>query len=355
MKSGAKPSIDVRLMALIVCPDCGGDLAVLVRDTGGEKDLRCSSCTHTFPIVDGIPYLLPAGMATTEVNTGSHFTRQFTAFEPDLRPADPVQDFYFYSRTGLDPSVYQKLPGLVYPEDLPEGAYEPDRSQLQGRVVLDGGCGQGRFTRVAADAAAFVVGLDLGEHVHRAALECRHLPNVAFVRGSVLEPPFKLSSFDEVFSIGVLHHTPSPSLGTKRLARLVKPGGAMSIWVYPRRYWGGPIREPFNKALNRWLRNMPTERKFAICRDWLYPLGRLQAKFAKRRWTKLLSAPLFLVSVPRHKNKEGMIATIFDYFGPPIISTHSYDELSSWLRNAGLIDIQRLPVPTACRGLQPKP
>jgi hypothetical protein len=157
-----------------------------------------------------------------------------------------------------------------------------------------------------------------------------------------------------VFSIGVLHHTPSPSVATERLARLLKRGGGMSVWVYPRRYWGGPLRQPFNKLVNRWLRNMPTERRFAICRNWLYPLGRVQGKLAKRRWTKLLTVPLFLVSVPRHKDSEAMIATIFDYFGPPVISTHSYDELSSWLRNAGLIDIRRLPVPTACRGFRPQ-
>ena len=352
--SQSKASVNARLLSRIACPDCRGDLSVAIRGDIHEEELFCSSCRRTFPIVESIPYLIPASLSTKEVNTGSHFTREFTAFAPDIRPPDPVQDFYFYSRTGLDPSVYQKLPGLLYPEELPEGAYSPDRSQLRGKIVLDGGCGQGRFTRVAAHSADFVIGLDLGEHVHRAGLECRHLPNVAFVRGSVLDPPFKRGSFDEVFSIGVLHHTPSPSTGIRRLAELVRPGGGISVWVYPHQYWGGPVRAPFNKAVNRWLRNMPAERKFAICQDWLYPLGRLQAKFAKRKWTKLLAAPLFLISVPRHKERETMIATIFDYFGPPIISTHSYHELSLWFREAGLVDIRELPVPTACRGFQPK-
>lgn len=353
MRSPSKQLVDPRLLAVIACPDCRGDLSSGPVANGDGEQLVCSGCARTFPVVEGIPYLLPAALVERETKTGGHFTRQFTAFEPDTRP-NPLDDFYFYSRTGLDPSVYQKLPGLLYPEELPEGAYSPDRSQLQGKVVLDGGCGQGRFTRVAAHSADFVIGLDLGEHVHRAALECRHLPNVAFVRGSVLDPPFKRGSFDEVFSIGVVYHTPSPSIAVRRLAELARPGGGISVWVYPHQYWGGPIRAPFNKAVNRWLRNMPAERKFAICQDWLYPLGRLQAKFAKRKWTKLLAAPLFLISVPRHKERETMIATIFDYFGPPIISTHSYDELSSWFREAGLIDIRELPVPTACCGFQPK-
>jgi uncharacterized protein YbaR (Trm112 family) len=162
MRSLAKASTDARLMALISCPDCGGDLALSVRCNADGEELYCSSCGRTFPIVEGIPYLLPASIAAKEENTGSHFTRQFTAFESDIRAVDPLQDFYFYSRTGLDPNVYKTFPGLLYPEDLRVGVYEPDQSHLQGRVVLDGGCGQGRFTRVAANAAAFVVGLDLG-------------------------------------------------------------------------------------------------------------------------------------------------------------------------------------------------
>lgn len=125
------------------------------------------------------------------------------------------------------------------------------------------------------------------------------------------------------------------------------------MWVYPPAYWGGPVRAPFNKAVNQWLRNKPTEEKFAIVRDRLYPLGRLQAKLARRKWTKLLGAPIFLVSVPRSEDREGMIATIFDYFGPPIISTHTYDEVCEWLRATGMTDIQQLPIPTACRARKP--
>jgi uncharacterized protein YbaR (Trm112 family)/SAM-dependent methyltransferase len=338
-------SVHEKLLTIIACPDCRGELIPGVARDG--ETLACTGCTRTFPVIDGIPYLLPASVADREANTGGHFTRQFTAFEP-ATSVNPLDDFYFYSRTGLDPEVYRKFPGLVYAEELPS-PYTPDRSALNGKVVLDGGCGQGRFTRVAARSAAMVIGLDLGEHVHRAAQECAGLENVAFVRGSVLEPPFKASVFDEVFTVGVIHHTPSPDGATKALADLLKAGGGMAVWVYPPAYWGGPIRAPFNQAVNRWLRNKPPEKKFAIVRDRLYPLGRLQAQLARRKWTKLLASPLFLVSVPRSEDQDGMIGMIFDYFGPPIISTHTYEEVTHWLRAAGMTNIQRLPIPTACR------
>ena len=69
--------------------------------------------------------------------------------------------------------------------------------------------------------------------------------------------------------------------------------------------------------------------------------------FDRKRWTKLLAAPLFLVSVPRHVGREVMIATIHDYYGPPIISTHSYDEVRAWLEELGFARLTRVPVPTA--------
>ena len=42
-----------------------------------------------------------------------------------------------------------------------------------------------------------------------------------------------------------------------------------------------------------------------------------------------------------------MIATIYDYYGPPIISTHTYEEVESWLSEIGFAEMRRVPVPTA--------
>ena len=44
--------------------------------------------------------------------------------------------------------------------------------------------------------------------------------------------PFRRGSFDLVFSIGVLHHTPSTEQAFRALVPLVKPGGEIAISVY---------------------------------------------------------------------------------------------------------------------------
>jgi len=55
--------------------------------------------------------------------------------------------------------------------------------------------------------------------------------------------------FDYAFSVGVLHHLPDPRGGFDSLVKHVKPGGAISAWVYGRENNGwivhvvNPLRE----------------------------------------------------------------------------------------------------------------
>ena len=49
------------LLELLACPECGeADLALLPGDT-----LACPSCASRYPIINGIPHMLPAHLAAT--------------------------------------------------------------------------------------------------------------------------------------------------------------------------------------------------------------------------------------------------------------------------------------------------
>ena len=52
----SRMNLDPRLRAIIVCPQCHGDLTDHVSD-GGEE-LLCSTCALAYPITDDIPVLL---------------------------------------------------------------------------------------------------------------------------------------------------------------------------------------------------------------------------------------------------------------------------------------------------------
>ncbi len=108
-------------------------------------------------------------------------------------------------------------------------------ADLAGKDVLDAGCGMGRYLRIAAESPAnLVVGLDLSQAVVAARELTAGLPGVHLLRGDLLRPPFATRSFDVIYSLGVLDHTPSPRAAFLALARLLKPGGRIVVWVYPR-------------------------------------------------------------------------------------------------------------------------
>ena len=349
------------MLDLLACPDCKEPLteeessAVWVGSSLEEGVLVCASCSARYPVRRGIPRFASHDRAGSDVpiDTGEHFRTEFTAFPPGALDADPPElvEYHFLTRTGIDMKVYDAMPGDLFRTEMAEDErFDADDSLIAGKAVLDAGCGLGRFTRAAAGRAELVIGLDIGDHVDAASAACADLPNVEFVQGSVLALPFLSGSFDYGFSIGVLHHTPDPKRGVKEIAGCIRPGGHLSVWVYPKSYWNGLIRGMTGRAVHAVLTRMPPRTAWWICARVLYPLGRLQMRVARRRWTKVLFAPLFLVSVPRHPRREVMITTIFDYYGPKIISTHTYEEVESWFRDADLGDLRRLPLPTAWIG-----
>jgi uncharacterized protein YbaR (Trm112 family)/SAM-dependent methyltransferase len=340
-----------RLLEILACPVCGGAFELSVTEQTGETidegTLRCSGCARSYPITAGIPRLLPED---PRAGSQEHFVSEFTQLAEGDRDIDPPEllEYLFYSRAGIDPSVYEKVPGDPYRTSIAPGTYKADRSFLENKLILDAGCGPGRFTGVAAAApGSRVVGMDVGEHIDRARSRLSHLDNVDLVQGSALAPPFVPGSFDYAFSIGVLHHTPDPRAAALAVARLVGANGAISLWVYPPSYWGGPIKAPVAKALHRRMSKMDTADALRFCTRRLYPLGKLQARVADKRWKKYLAAPLFLINVPRHPQREVMIATIYDYYGPTFISVHTDAEVVEWLRTAGFANARSLPVPTS--------
>jgi SAM-dependent methyltransferase/uncharacterized protein YbaR (Trm112 family) len=350
-----------RMLEILACPRCGGALRLSGATGSGDEissgALSCQQCPADYPLLRGVPRLLPPtdNADGRQAGVAEHFTEEFTALSAEDADfdAEDLLAYFFYSRTGLDPNLYERLPGDHYRTELPTGdrSYTPSTEYLHGRRVLDAGAGPGRFTALPVEAGArHVVALDLGEHVDRAAARLADRPEVDVVQGSVLQPPFRPGSFDYVFSLGVLHHTPDPATGVTRLAALLAEGGGLSVWVYPPEYWGGTLRGAIGRRVHAYISKQSPSRSLELCRTRLLPLGRAQMRLASRRWTKLAGAPLFLVAVPRHPDPTVMLGTIHDYFGAPIISTHTDEELRGWFDAAGLTGVRSLPVPTSAFG-----
>lgn len=104
---------------------------------------------------------------------------------------------------------------------------------FRGRV-LDAGCGEGvDLASVVLSDGCDAVGLELSAGGIRATAariagsECARL-----IQGNLLALPFSDSCFDGAYSYGVVHHTDDPSLAVREIARALKPGATLLLYVY---------------------------------------------------------------------------------------------------------------------------
>ncbi len=112
-----------------------------------------------------------------------------------------------------------------------------DALNVAGKRVLEIGLGEGSESERLIRRGAHWSGVDLtAESVARVRtrLMLRGLPYEELRQGSVLDLPFADSSFDMVFSHGVLHHVPDIKRAQREIHRVLRPGGELVIMMYAR-------------------------------------------------------------------------------------------------------------------------
>jgi len=112
-----------------------------------------------------------------------------------------------------------------------------DALNVADKQVLEIGLGEGSESERLIRHGARWSGIDLtGQSVARVRtrLALRNLDYEELWQGSVLELPFADSSFDLVFSHGVLHHVPDINRAQQEIHRVLRPGGELVIMMYAR-------------------------------------------------------------------------------------------------------------------------
>lgn len=222
------------------------------------------------------------------------------------------------------------------------GATESD---VNGAVVLDGGCGSGSFTRLVGEhGAAVAIGVDINEAVDEAAAYCRDLPNVHIVQGNIFSLPFKPGVFDLVWCSGVPHHTPDAARGHSSLARHVKPGGTLYVWVYAKRF--NPFR--FVKTIfdATRLARLPEPALVRISKAISYPSwGLLQLYRAIRTIPGLRPRSSWGERTVRPRTMRELQLTWFDALSPEHDTRHTEEEVVGWFEQEGFEHIQSIDEP----------
>lgn len=229
--------MNAKLLEWMQCPWCGGEFAVEPFDGSLDTDvkeglLRCGGCPRVFPIVRGIPRVLPDAFVLHAAFTEKYRDRLPADLPPPAR-ATPYADAIDRTRDsfGYQWTVFSEMV-VDFRENFLNYIAPLDERFFPGKRGLDLGCGFGRHIYNAAKFGAEMVGVDISDAIESTRVNTEGLPNVHLVQANAYELPFKPGVFDFAYSIGVLHHLPEPERAFNCLVRLVRPGGSVFIWVY---------------------------------------------------------------------------------------------------------------------------
>ena len=125
-----------------------------------------------------------------------------------------------HAKTQLDSHT-----GLSITRDRLLRMFGPLYSGLNQKIVLEAGCGAGRFTEILVETDSLITAVDLSIAVLANDENNGQKDNLRIARASITDLPFDEEQFDIVFCPGVVQHTPNPKKSVTELYKQVKPGG----------------------------------------------------------------------------------------------------------------------------------
>jgi 2-polyprenyl-3-methyl-5-hydroxy-6-metoxy-1,4-benzoquinol methylase len=207
-------------------------------------------------------------------------------------------------------------------------------------VILEVGCGAGRFTEVLVSTGADVFSFDYSTAIDsNYASNGRH-SNLCAFQADIFHVPVREVAFDKVLRLGVLQHTPNPSAAFHSIAMRVRRGGELVIDVYANRlrsllHWKYILR-PIT-------RNMKKESLYRITSTMVNAL--LPATVWLRRVAGSMGARLMPIveyshlGFPTDLNRQWAILDTFDMYSPAHDHPQSIGTVKRWFEQAGFVDV----------------
>lgn len=321
------------------CPECGAGFSVEEFEAAGaevgEGILRCVKCAAAFPVINGVPRILRPAMMEGLVGAYADFRRKYARHlripagggaSPDVSRSLKVAKMYEYGW-----SIYSKV-AEEYRREF-DDVLGPHLSpgDFRGKLVLDAGCGMGRFAYFAdLYGAREIVGFDLSEAVVTAHRDTfRGKENAHFFQGDIYYLPLRAKTFDLVYSIGVIHHLPDPPKGVAGLAALLRTGGKIFIWVYGH----SSIKYPLN-MLRFFTLRLPFRAVRALSFFPALSLYLINGFYRLAAKTPLVKA--LAEYIPFHQYCDRSFAGVRwiaqDHLTVPIINYFKQSDLEAWLK-----------------------
>ncbi|MGR3173287.1 MAG: methyltransferase domain-containing protein [Candidatus Scalindua sp.] len=313
-----------RLIQFLVCPECSEELELSSPcriDCNGEireGQIECKLCRSKFPIRNYIPRFV------SSTNYTSSFGFQWNK----------------HARTQID-----SFNGLTLSHDrfYKETNWE---EKLDSEIILEAGCGAGRFTSIALKTGAEVFSFDYSNAVD-ACLENNGLANnLHVIQADIYHIPLKKNLFDKIFCFGVLQHCPDTKEAFLSLVPHMKSGGELVIDVYGKstrwKLWRMKYKiRPLTTKLNyRFLYNI-----LRISIPLILPLKIWLSKCTNRTLSKVGEAiPVLnymgIYPLSRRQLLDWSILDTFDMLSAKYDNPQTIEAVEEWFANAGLVKYQ---------------
>lgn len=211
---------------ILRCPKTNQKL--VLKEENGIKVLETSDRKFSYKILNNIPRFVP------ESNYADNFGLQWNYFaqtQLDSHSGTTISSDRFWKSTDWNPK------------------------DLKDKLVLDVGCGSGRFAEIALKSGAYIVALDYSSAVDACWANLKRNTRLLVVQGNIYELPFAAESFDFVYSLGVLQHTPDVEKAISALPMVLKHGGKLCVDFYQKsilsyllpKFW----LRPFTKRMKK--------------------------------------------------------------------------------------------------------
>jgi ubiquinone/menaquinone biosynthesis C-methylase UbiE len=211
-------------------------------------------------------------------------------------------------------------------------------------LVLDVGCGTGRWTKYVSQRAKFVEAIDPSDAVLSAAYLLKDVPNVRITQTDAESLPFPDESFDLVFSLGVLHHIPDTQRAMVNCVKKVKKNGYFLVYLYYSLDNRGFVYQSifkFSNIIRGAIAHLPSSIKKFVCDIIAFtvyvPLVAIST-FLNSIGLKSFSDKLPL-SYYRGKSLNVIRNDSLDRFGTPLEHRFSRQQIKEMMEKSGLTEI----------------
>jgi len=308
------------LLEYLVCPNCKNELSLRAHSKTKTEvitgTLDCSLCNKKYPIHKSIPRFV------TLSNYANSFSFQWNKFRQIQLDS--------YNNTSLSRQRF-----------LNETKLKPQ--WIKGKRILDAGCGPGRFSEIALSYGATVFSVDISTAIEACSENFTKNPDIHFIQADLNHLPFRKKSFDALYCIGVIQHTPTPQKLIKTLPSYVKENGKVAMTIY----WKKRFTALNMKYLIRPLtKRLPQKVLFKLVKyslPFLFPITNVLFRLP---WLKKFFKHLIPVAnyvdekqLTMQERYKWAILDTFDMLSPYYDYPQKKHNIASWLLSAGVKNV----------------